>query len=213
MAKALRVSFRPKPEPTPSWSASARARTVASSLRRVSSWPATVSAAWSALAFLYQHLYAAACLLNSGQTGAISVAVERDEDIEQVTSAGRTYIQVKTRGQAIMPADIKSALERFDALRQEHAQGSKPGRATFVVVVNRALGRRWLIKSGQGNWQVMSRSSTQAASGPPCSIGRSCVKLYCCKDADIIQIRPVCVKLYFGGGGAKKFASCCFRET
>lgn len=140
MAKALRVSFRPKPEPTPSWSASARARTVASSLRRVSSWPAAVSAAWSALAFLYQHLYAAACLLNSGQTGAISVAVERDEDIEQVTSAGRTYIQVKTRGQAIMPADIKSALERFDALRQEHAQSTKPGRATFVVVVNRALG-------------------------------------------------------------------------
>jgi len=90
--------------------------------------------------FLYQHLYAAACLLNSGQTGAISVTVERDEDIEQVTPAGRTYIQVKTRGQAIIPADIKSALERFDALRQEHAQGRRPGRATFVVVVNRALG-------------------------------------------------------------------------
>ena len=90
--------------------------------------------------FLYQHLYAAGCLLNAGQTGAISVAVERDEDIEQVTPTGRTYIQVKTRGQAIMPADIKSALERFDALRQEHAQGRRAGRATFVVVVNRALG-------------------------------------------------------------------------
>lgn len=90
--------------------------------------------------FLYQHLYAAGCLLNSGQTGAMSVAVERDEDIEQVTPAGRTYIQVKTRGHAIMPADIKSALERFDALRQEHAQGHRPDRATFVVVVNRALG-------------------------------------------------------------------------
>lgn len=90
--------------------------------------------------FLYQHLYAAACLLNAEQTGAISVTVERDEDIEQVTPAGRTYIQVKTRGQAITPVDIKSALERFDALREEHAQGRRPGRATFVVVVNRALG-------------------------------------------------------------------------
>lgn len=90
--------------------------------------------------FLYQHLYAAACLLNAGQSGAISVAVERDEDIEQVTPEGRTYIQVKTRAQAIMPADIKSALERFDALRQEHAQGRRPGQATFVVVVNRTLG-------------------------------------------------------------------------
>jgi hypothetical protein len=90
--------------------------------------------------FLYQHLYAAACLLSSGQTGAISITVERDEDIEQVTPAGRTYIQVKTRGQAIIPADIKSALVRFDALRQEHAQGRRPGQATFVVVVNRVLG-------------------------------------------------------------------------
>jgi hypothetical protein len=90
--------------------------------------------------FLYQHLYAAACLLTSRRTGVASVVVERDEDIELVTPAGRTYIQVKTRSQAIMPMDIKSALERFDALRQEHAQGRRPGRATFVVVVSRALG-------------------------------------------------------------------------
>lgn len=90
--------------------------------------------------FLYQHLYAAACLLTLGQTDVTSVMVERDEDIELVTPAGRTYIQVKTRGQAIMPADIKSTLERFDALRQEHAQGRRPGQATFVVVVNRSLG-------------------------------------------------------------------------
>lgn len=90
--------------------------------------------------FLYQHLYAAACLLTSGQIGSTSVMVERDEDIELDTPAGRTYIQVKTRSQPIMPADIKSALERFDALRQEHQQGRRPGRAMFVVVVNRALG-------------------------------------------------------------------------
>jgi hypothetical protein len=90
--------------------------------------------------FLYQHLYAAAYLLNSGQTGATSLSVERDEDIELVKPAGRTYIQVKTRSQPIMPADIKSALERFNALRQEHAQGRRPGRAAFVVVVNHPLG-------------------------------------------------------------------------
>ena len=90
--------------------------------------------------FLYQHLYAAACLLTSEQTGATSVVVERDEDIELVTPAGRCYIQVKTRSQPIMPADIKSTMERFDSLRQEHQQGRRQGRATFVVVVNRALG-------------------------------------------------------------------------
>lgn len=90
--------------------------------------------------FLYQHLYAAACLFASGRIGAILVTVERDDDIELITPAGRTYIQVKTRGQAIIPADIRSALERFDALRQEHVQGRRSGRAHFVVVVNRALG-------------------------------------------------------------------------
>jgi hypothetical protein len=90
--------------------------------------------------FLYQHLYATACLLTSGRIGANSVMVERDEDIELVTPAGRTYIQVKTRSQKIMPVDIKSTLERFDALRQEHLQGRRQGRASFAVVVNRALG-------------------------------------------------------------------------
>ncbi|GKS73281.1 hypothetical protein AVME950_00315 [Acidovorax sp. SUPP950] len=89
---------------------------------------------------LYQHLYAAACLLASGQTGAMSVVVERDEDIELVTPEGRCYIQVKTRSQPIMPADIRSAMDRFDALRQEHQLGRRLGHATFVVVVNRALG-------------------------------------------------------------------------
>lgn len=90
--------------------------------------------------FLYQHLYAVACLLTLEHTGATSVVVERDEDIELVTPAGRCYIQVKTRSRQIMPADLKSTIERFDSLRQEHQQGRRQGRATFVVVVNRALG-------------------------------------------------------------------------
>ena len=90
--------------------------------------------------FLYQHLYAASCLLTSGQIGATSVVVERDEDIELVTPAGRIYIQVKTRTQPIMPADISATIDGFNARRQEHQQGRRRGRATFVVVVNRDLG-------------------------------------------------------------------------
>ncbi len=101
--------------------------------------------------FLYQHLYAAACILTSDQIGATSIVVERDEDIELITPAGRTYIQVKTRSQAIMPADISSALERFNALRQEHLQGGRPGRATFVVVVNSALGPSLAQQVAAGN--------------------------------------------------------------
>lgn len=90
--------------------------------------------------FLYQHLYAAACLLTPELSGATSVVVERDEDIELVTPAGRRYIQVKTRGQPIMPVDIKSTMDRFDVLREEHQQGRRQGHAAFVVVVNQALG-------------------------------------------------------------------------
>lgn len=101
--------------------------------------------------FLYQHLYAAACLLTSDKIGAYSVMVERDEDIEIITATERIYIQVKTRGQAIMPADVRSALERFDALRQEHLQGKRSGRATFVLVVNRTLGPTLAAQVAAGN--------------------------------------------------------------
>lgn len=47
--------------------------------------------------FLYQHLYAASCL-TSGQIGVTSVVVERDEDIELVTPAGRIWKLVKNVG-------------------------------------------------------------------------------------------------------------------
>jgi hypothetical protein len=67
--------------------------------------------------FLYQHLYAAACLLNAAPLVATVVVVERDEDIEIVTSTARIYIQVKTRAHPIMPSDIAQALERFERLR------------------------------------------------------------------------------------------------
>lgn len=48
---------------------------------------------------------------------------------------------------------------------------------------------------------------------PPCGTGRSCVRLYCCKNADIIPIRRVCVKIYFGGGGAKNSQAIDFFEV
>src|SRR5882762_1599848 len=48
--------------------------------------------------FLYQHLYAAGCLLLAGQHGVCSVTVEFDEDVElELDSGDRVYIQIKTR--------------------------------------------------------------------------------------------------------------------
>lgn len=90
--------------------------------------------------FLYQHLYTAACLLNAASLDATVVVVERDEDIEIITSKARLYIQVKTRAHPIMPSDIAQALERFERLRTEHTEGRRTGDPGFLVVTNQPLG-------------------------------------------------------------------------
>ena len=90
--------------------------------------------------FLYQHIYSAACLLNAEPLAATVVVVERDEDIEIVTSTARLYIQVKTRVNPIMPSDIAQALERFERLRAEHTQGRRTGDPGFLVVTNQPPG-------------------------------------------------------------------------
>ncbi|MFP1109409.1 dsDNA nuclease domain-containing protein, partial [Vibrio cholerae] len=73
--------------------------------------------------FLYQHLYAVACLLLAPSANVETVSVELDEDIELATSYKRTYVQVKTRSKPIIPSDISDALQRFGEIREEHAAG------------------------------------------------------------------------------------------
>lgn len=90
--------------------------------------------------FLYQHLYAVACLLSAQNAGASAIVVERDEDIEIVLPDRRIYVQVKTRNAALTHADIKGAMERFDAIRAEHAGGRRAGEASFVIAANAAPG-------------------------------------------------------------------------
>ncbi|KAA0696103.1 ATP-binding protein [Halopseudomonas laoshanensis] len=86
--------------------------------------------------FLYQHLYAVGCLLLAQTAGIDVVMVELDEDIELSTEQERIYVQVKTRSKPIIPSDIAGALDRFDALRKEHAEGKRNGQASFVIVAN-----------------------------------------------------------------------------
>jgi len=88
--------------------------------------------------FLYQHLYTVGCLLLAQAAAVDVVMVELDEDIELVTDQGRIYVQVKTRSKPIIPSDISSALERFENLRNEHAEGMRKGEAAFVIVANQA---------------------------------------------------------------------------
>jgi tetratricopeptide (TPR) repeat protein len=89
--------------------------------------------------FLYQHLYAAGCLLLAEKHGVHSVTVERDEDIELAVD-GRIYVQVKTRIKPIIPSDIGGAIDRFDSLRALHISGARSGKAAFYVVMNQPPG-------------------------------------------------------------------------
>lgn len=90
--------------------------------------------------FLYQHLYAAACLLRAGASATTTVRVETDEDVEVVGLSGCHYIQVKTRSDPLVFSDIDGALQRFDAIRQEHVAGRRHGAASFVIASNAAPG-------------------------------------------------------------------------
>ncbi|MER9169281.1 hypothetical protein NKI12_18220 [Mesorhizobium australicum] len=57
--------------------------------------------------FLYQHLYAVACLFRAAQAGVTHVVVENDEDVELVFSAKRIYAQIKTRSSDLVLSDIE----------------------------------------------------------------------------------------------------------
>lgn len=91
--------------------------------------------------FLYQHLYAAACLFHAARSGVTHVVVENDEDVEIVRPDKRVYAQIKMRASLLNFSDIEGALTRFDAIRTEHAAGRRSGACQFVVVSNSASGQ------------------------------------------------------------------------
>src|SRR5260370_35019377 len=81
--------------------------------------------------FLYQHLYAAGCLLLAAGADASAVVVEADEDIEIVCPDPRLYVQVQTPSDPLTDGDIKGAIQRFPRLPREHADGRRPGATAF----------------------------------------------------------------------------------
>src|SRR5579862_268331 len=85
--------------------------------------------------FLYQHLYAADCLLRRPR-GLKSVYIERDEDVELDTNDGRIYVQIKTRAENLYLSDLKETLSRFQAIRKEHDERRRAGKAEFWIVSN-----------------------------------------------------------------------------
>ena len=88
--------------------------------------------------FLFQHLYALACLFGASKAGASEIIVERDEDIEIVLPQKRIYVQVKTRAEPLVLSDIQSALDRFDTLRAETREQS-PRRRRLLFLLPRTV--------------------------------------------------------------------------
>ncbi|MEH6742042.1 AAA family ATPase [Hyphomonas sp.] len=90
--------------------------------------------------FLYQHLYAAACLLKLHALEGGAVLIERDEDIECETPDAVYFLQVKTRQNLLMPSDLAGVLMHFSELREEHSDKVGERSVVFAIVSNQPPG-------------------------------------------------------------------------
>jgi hypothetical protein len=102
--------------------------------------------------FLYQHLYAAACLFRAARAGLTHVVVENDEDVELVRHDERIYAQIKKRSANLIFSDIQQALTRFDAIRAEHDEGRRNGACRFAIISNSAPGPDLLKRLAASDW-------------------------------------------------------------
>jgi hypothetical protein len=117
--------------------------------------------------FLFQHLYAAHCLLLAPGTDVKAIIVESDEDVEIVRPTGRTYIQVKSRITPLGFSDIADALDRFSSYRALHATGERPGKAIFVIATNAPPTPSLLEKVKQQDWPKDVRLDYPTGDVPP----------------------------------------------
>lgn len=102
--------------------------------------------------FLYQHLYAAGCLLLASQHGVRTVTIEFDEDVElELNTGDRVYVQIKTRSSSLTRSDIASALDRFERIRIEHRERRRSGTASCVIIANVAPGPELQEQVDAGN--------------------------------------------------------------
>jgi hypothetical protein len=106
--------------------------------------------------FLYQHLYAAACLLKAADGKVERIVVEGDEDVELILPGRRIYVQVKTRKESLTVGDIAGFLDRVDKIRSEHGSGV---RGASLASLWRQMPRRpahslqkWQNRPGRKTW-------------------------------------------------------------
>lgn len=86
--------------------------------------------------YLFQHLYAAQCLLSAGTLSARAVIVESDEDVEVRFAEKHVYVQVKYRQDVLAWSDIATTISRFEELREAHQEGGRGEEASFLIVSN-----------------------------------------------------------------------------
>ena len=86
--------------------------------------------------FLYQHLYAVGAILLAGASGLKVLRVERDEDIEIELPDLLLYVQTKTRNRKLQSADFADAVERFEAIRKAHSDGTRALTPNLWLVSN-----------------------------------------------------------------------------
>ncbi|MGO8253439.1 SEC-C metal-binding domain-containing protein [Rhizobium ruizarguesonis] len=124
--------------------------------------------------FLYQHLYAAACILSVGCEDGASIVIERDEDIEFVGDGTRVYIQVKTRNRPLQPADIEGSIEQFQTIRELHNQGTRSGSARLMIVTNTGIGPTLTTASTSPDWPkdiLIAAPGVEVGNFPPAFAG------------------------------------------
>jgi len=102
--------------------------------------------------FLYQHFYAAGCLLLASISQFTSLFVETDEDIEFLNREHHVYVQVKTRSEPLGKFDIKGSLSRFDELRKAHHDKQRKLSPQFYVVSNITPGPELLRDLSSPDW-------------------------------------------------------------
>ncbi len=102
--------------------------------------------------FLYQHLFASACLLTADAQCIDVVVVEADEDIEVCRRNSRFYLQIKTRSERLVPSDVADYLVRFSRLRAEHTSGQRAGTALFCFISNQPPGPKLLKQFEEEAW-------------------------------------------------------------
>ena len=90
--------------------------------------------------FLYQHLFAVACLMNLRKREEGAIRVEGDEDVEIILDGEITFVQVKTRSKPLIFSDVKGALKRFDELRTHYLNEMPSKKLRFVFLSNQQAG-------------------------------------------------------------------------